>query len=280
MVFRRMATVLITGCSGGIGFLAALEFARRGDSVHATMRNPARGSGLARAAADEGLEVSIAELDVTDDGSVQKAVGSVLEADGRIDVLVNNAGVLHLGSVELLPDAALRSTFETNWFGAIRTIRAVLPAMREQGSGTIVNVSSLAGRLPSPPMNWSHAASKAALSTLSDALAWEVAPLGIKVVCIEPGLFATQIVASAGRPADPGSPYRACEEAMVSFFEAGIGIAADPQIVANAIVAAVEQTGDSPVHVLVGEDSEHFVAAYRSMSEREYKEMVRPVYGF
>jgi NAD(P)-dependent dehydrogenase (short-subunit alcohol dehydrogenase family) len=276
-----MATVLITGCSSGIGLLAALAFARQGDTVYATMRDPARGERLATIVEDEGLDVTIAQLDVTDDGSVRRAVGAVLEADGQIDVLVNNAGVLHLGSVELLAEDALRSTFETNWFGAIRTIRAVLPAMREQGSGTIVNVSSLAGRLPSPPMNWSYAASKAALSTLSDALAWEVGPFGIKVICIEPGLFATQIVASAGRPGDPASPYHAYyEQAMVSFFDEGIKAAADAQIVADAIVESARPGSDTPVHVLVGEDSVDFVAAYRSMSEADFKEMVRPIYGF
>jgi NAD(P)-dependent dehydrogenase (short-subunit alcohol dehydrogenase family) len=275
-----MAVVLITGCSSGFGLVASLAFARRGDRVYATMRDPARGDALARAAQDEGLDVTIAPLDVTDDGSVRAAVDQVLEAEGRIDVLVNNAGILHLGSVELLPEDAFRATFETNFFGAIRMIRAVLPGMRSQRSGTIVNVSSLAGRLPSPPMNWSYAASKAALGTLSDALAWELEPFGINVACIEPGLYATQIVASAGMPSDEDSPYRAYEEALVSFFREGIKMAADPQVVADAILAAVEPTNDPSVHVLVGEDSEHFVDAYRSMTEAEYKAMVRPVYGF
>jgi NAD(P)-dependent dehydrogenase (short-subunit alcohol dehydrogenase family) len=272
--------VVLTGCSSGFGLLSALTFARSGDRVYATMRDPAGGSRLAGVAAAEGLDVTVSQLDVTDDDSVRRAVGEVLEADGRIDVLVNNAGVLHLGSVELLAEEAFRATFETNFFGAIRMIRAVLPAMRAQGSGTIINVSSTAGRLPAPPMNWSYAASKAALGTLSDALGWELEPFGVKVVCLEPGFYPTQIVANAGMPADPDSPYRGYEEAMVRFFDEGMKSEADPQIVAEAIVAAVDRPGHSPVHVLVGEDSEHFVGAYRSMSEGEYKAMVRPVYGF
>jgi NAD(P)-dependent dehydrogenase (short-subunit alcohol dehydrogenase family) len=129
-------------------------------------------------------------------------------------------------------------------------------------------------------MTWSYAASKAALGMLSDGLAWEVEPFGVKVVCIEPGLYATRIVGNAGLPANTDSPYRAYEEAMVSFFEEGIKIAPDPQVVADVIVAAVEQARDTPVHLLVGEGSEHFVGAYRSMSETDYKTMERPFYGF
>jgi NAD(P)-dependent dehydrogenase (short-subunit alcohol dehydrogenase family) len=275
-----MAVVVVTGCSSGFGLLTALAFARRGDIVYATMRDTTRGDPLVRVAESEGLDVHIARLDVTDDASVREAVGRVLGAEGRIDVLVNNAGVLHLGSVELLPEEALRSTFETNYFGAIRMIRAVLPAMRSQCSGTIVNVSSAAGRLPAPPMNWSYAASKAALGALSDALGWELELFGVSVVCVEPGFYPTQIVANAGLPADPGSPYRRYEEAMVTFFEGGMTVEADPQIVADAIVAAVDRPDQSPVHVLVGEDSEHFVGLYRSMTEGEYKAMIRPIYGF
>jgi NAD(P)-dependent dehydrogenase (short-subunit alcohol dehydrogenase family) len=275
-----MAVVVLTGCSSGFGLLSALTFARRGDRVYATMRDPAKGDQLVRAAESEGLDVDIARLDVTDDASVSEAVGQVLDAAGRVDVLVNNAGVLHLGSVELLPEEALRSTFETNFFGAIRMIRAVLPAMRSQRSGTIVNVASAAGRLPAPPMNWSYAASKAALGALSDALGWELEPFGVNVVCVEPGFYPTQIVANAGMPADPGSPYRSYEEAMVTFFQGGMTVEADPQVVANAILAAVDRPAQSPVHVLVGEDSKHFVDLYRSMTEGEYKAMIRPIYGF
>jgi NAD(P)-dependent dehydrogenase (short-subunit alcohol dehydrogenase family) len=276
-----MAVVLVTGCGSGIGPLAALAFARRGDRVYATARAPARAGAVVRAAADEGLDLRVDQLDVTDDASVDSCVGRVLEDAGRIDVLVNNAGVLHLGSVETLPEERLRETFETNFFGVVRTTGAVLPAMRAQRSGTIVNVASAAGLIASPPMNWSYAASKAAVIKLSDALAWEVEPFGIKVVCLEPGFYGTELLTKAARPTDPDSPYRQHEDAIVSFFDQGIEGAPDAQTVASAIVAAVDLPLDATsVHVLVGEDSEHFANAYRAMSEREYKTMVRPIYGF
>ena len=247
----------------------------------ATARAPERAEALVREARRENLDLAVTRLDVTDDLSVLECVARIVAEEGRLDVLVNNAGVLHLGSVELLPTSTLQETFETNFFGAIRTVRAVLPTMRAQGSGTIVNVASLAGLLAAPPMNWSYAASKAALSKLSDALAWEVEPFGIKVVCVHPGVYGTQIVARASRSSDEESPYRAYEQAIASFFDEAMKKAPDPQTVAEAIVAAVERPADATaVHVLVGEDSEYFANAYRSMRESDYKAMVRPVYGF
>ena len=276
-----MAVVLVSGCSSGIGRLTALTFARRGDRVYVTARVPERAGDLVLAAQAEDLDLRVEQLDVTDEASVEGCVGRVLEDAGRIDVLVNNAGVLHLGSVELLSAELLRETFETNFFGVVWMTWAVLPAMRLQRSGTIVNVASGAGLIASPPMNWSYAASKAALIKLSDGLAWEVEPFGIKVVCIEPGFYGTELLRKADRPADPESPYRAYEEAITCFFDKGIQGAPDAQIVADAILAGVDRPLDATsVHVLVGEDSEYFVNAYRTMSERDYKAMVRPIYGF
>jgi NAD(P)-dependent dehydrogenase (short-subunit alcohol dehydrogenase family) len=276
-----MAVVLITGSSSGIGFLTALTFARRGDCVYATARLPQRADELRRIAQNERLDVRVERLDATDPASVRECVERVRDAAGCIDVLINNAGVLHLGSVELLPEPLLRETFETNLFGVVTVLRAVLPTMRAQQAGTIVNVASAAGLISAPPVNWSYAASKAALGKLSDALAWEVEPFGIKVVCLHPGFYRTQLLTRSARPDDVNSPYRAYEEAIVSFFDEGISSAPDAQIVADAIVAAVERPLDATsVHVLVGEGSEHFANAYRSMSETDYKNMLRPIYGF
>ncbi len=276
-----MAVVLITGSSSGIGFLAALAFARQGDRVYATSRSPERADELVRIARSDGLEVSVERMDVTDPASVRDCVERVEAAAGRVDVLVNNAGVAHFGSVELLPEPLLRETFETNLLGAVTVLRAVLPTMRARRAGTVVNVASAAGLIAAPPINWSYAASKAALGKLSDALAWELEPFGIKVVCVHPGFYKTQFLARSGRPEDASSPYHAYEEAIVSFFDNGIEAAPNAQIVADAIVAAVERPLDATsVHVLVGEDSEHFADAYRSMSETDYKKMLRPIYGF
>ena len=175
---------------------------------------------------------------MTKDDSVREAVGHVLEAEGRIDVLVNNAGITHFGTVELLSEDLVRAIFETNLFGALRMTRAVLPTMRAQGSGSIVNVSSLAGRVPTLPIFGFYAASKHGLSVLSDALALEVEPFGMRVACIEPGFFATDIIDKAVRSTENGSPYQALEEAVVAACEREIGQSPDPKIVADAIVAA------------------------------------------
>ena len=200
-----MAVVLVTGCSSGLGRSVALRLARRGERVYATMRHAERGKELHDEAAAEALDLEVLELDVTSDESVGEAVAQVLERDGTVDVVVNNAGIVHLGSVELLPDALMRDTFETNVFGPLRVLRAVLPTMRAQGSGTVVNVSSCAGRVGGLPIHGSYMASKHALSVLSDSLASTVKPFGIRVVCIEPGFFRTPIFTKSTMPA-PSPP--------------------------------------------------------------------------
>jgi len=272
-----MAVVVITGCSSGLGPLTALAFARRGDRVYATMRGAQRGRDLLEAAAAEDLDVRVLELDVNDDVSIKSAVSQVVEAEGRIDVVVNNAGVGHLGSVELLPDELLRDTFETNLYGPVRVLRAVLPTMRARRSGVIVNVSSAAGRVPGVPIHWSYMASKHGVSVLSDALALEVEPFGIRVISIEPGFFKTDIIAKAGRPAPGDSPYRILEDAVVAFMEGGIAGGADAHLVAQVIVDAVE-SDDGRLHVLVGDDAQFFVSQSQSLTEAElatfYKELI------
>ncbi len=273
-----MSVVVLTGCSSGIGLAAALTFARQRDRVYATVRDPSRADRLSRAAAEEDLDLTVAQLDVTDDGSVQEAIGRVLDVEGRIDVLVNNAGVDHFGTVECMPEHLVRSIFETNVFGAVRMIRAVLPTMRAQHSGTIVNVSSVAGRLPTLPVHGFYAASKHVLSVLSEALALEVEPFGIRVVCIEPGFIATDFLARAERP-DERSPYRALEDAVVSTCERDIALGPDPQVVADVIAETANGTSDGSVHVLVGDDAEEYNEASRTMSELEYTALVREYVG-
>ena len=274
-----MAVALVTGCSSGLGRLVALQLARRGDRVYATMRN-AEGPGkeLHDEAVVEGLDLEVLELDVNRDESVQDAVARVLEREGGIDVVVNNAGIGHLGSVELLPEQLIRDTFETNVFGPLRVLRAVLPTMRAQGSGTIVNVSSCAGRVRGFAIHGSYMASKHALSTLSDALAMEVRPLGIRVVCIEPGFFRTPIMTKATIPEDPASPYRTFDEAVTRFMIDGVDNGAEAETVARAVVDAVDDDGGR-VHYLVGEDAEGFVAQDQAFNDQEMQAFYAEVLG-
>ena len=142
--------VFVTGSSTGIGEAIALHFARLGDTVYATMRTPDKSGETLRAAAEvEELDLTLLALDVNDDHSVARAIGAAMERSGRIDVLVNNAGLGNLASVEGVSMEDVKAVFETNVFGPLRTIQAVLPAMRERRSGTIVNITSISGRLVS-----------------------------------------------------------------------------------------------------------------------------------
>lgn len=179
---------LVTGASSGIGRATALLLARSGYRVFATVRSEARAEVL-RADA-EGLPLEILRLDLADEAGATSVVQEVLRRAGRIDVLVNNAGYAKLGAVEDLPRADLRHQFEVNVFGAMQLAREVLPTMRAQRSGRIVNVSSLAGKV-SVPLMGAYCASKFALEAFSDALRAEVKPAGVRVVLVEPGPVAT-----------------------------------------------------------------------------------------
>jgi len=254
-----MSVVLITGCSSGFGLEAALAFGRRGDTVVASMRDPAKAAVLLDRAEQHGLRLEVPVLDVTDDASVVTAVRDVEARHGGVDVLVNNAGVAYGGPIETIDIDRARIVVETNLWGAVRTIRAVLPCMRAKGAGVIINVSSAAGRVPSSPYAGFYSMSKHALGALSEALAWEVAPFGIRVVCVEPGFFATAIYAKGDTGVDMTSPYGADNAWVADFTLKSVEVTGgDAATVAEAIVAAVDDPG-TPLHVLVGDDAVTFV---------------------
>ena len=202
-----MTSVLVTGSSSGFGLLTVVELARRGDRVVATMRDPSRSGPLQAALEEAGIvgEVRVLPLDVTDDRSVREAIAEA----GQLDAVVNNAGVPSGAPVEETPITSLVSVFETNVFGAVRVIQAALPGMRAQGSGHIVNVTSLAAFV-APPFMGAYAASKHAVDALGEALAAEVAPFGIHVTNVAPGAYETPMVAAVDHELDlidPSSPY-------------------------------------------------------------------------
>src|SRR5260370_39451567 len=191
-----MTIALVTGSSSGIGLATAVMLARGGHTVIATMRNLDGAGELRKIVAAEKLPVTVTALNVDDDASVSEAVGKALAENGRIDVLVNNAGVGGGGSVEELPMAVFRQVMETNFFGALRCIKAVVPGMRERRHGCIVNVSSIAGRMALAPAA-AYAASKFALEALSECLAQEMKAFNVRVAIIEPGVIATPIFGKA-----------------------------------------------------------------------------------
>lgn len=184
-----MRNILITGTSSGIGLAASVELAKRGERVFASMRDLSKSGHLRAALEEAGVQATILQLDVTDDASVRRAVTDVISAAGSIDVLLNNAGIGAVGPLELTSDEEMLRIFDTNVFGVLRTVRAVLPFMRARGEGRIVNVSSGAAHSRVGIRLWgAYAASKAALHTLTMELLKEVSPLGIEVVLLEGGV--------------------------------------------------------------------------------------------
>ena len=262
-----MAVVLITGCSSGFGRAAAIGFAERGDQVIATMRDPER--ALAAGATAEGLDrvanVTIDRLDVVDADSRADAVERTLDRFGRIDVLVNNAGVSALGATEEMPDEIFRHQFEANFFGPWELIRLVLPSMRARSAGRIVNVTSIGAQMTSGFYS-AYCATKHALDGLSAGLDIELQQWGIRCVTVVPGGFNTAIVANRVQDAlRPDSVYRRAAEA-IDEYEARMVGKDDLTPVTEAIIAAA--TDDEPrLRYLVGSGTAELLT--RVVEERE-----------
>jgi NAD(P)-dependent dehydrogenase (short-subunit alcohol dehydrogenase family) len=275
-----MGVVVITGCSTGFGYHASVAFGRRGDRVYASMRNPAKGD-LAKVVSDEGLDVEVLGLDVDDDASVRHALGRVLEREGHIDVLVNNAGIGGTSAaIEELGDAEWMSVLTTNLLGPIRCARAVIPSMRVRGHGTIVNVSSTAGRMYGMPITAAYSASKHALCSVSDSLWAELEGFGITVACLEPGFFATSVLDNAVIPDAAGSPYEATRHAVEAFYRTSMDSAPGPDAVVAAILAAADgMLPTDAIHHPVGEDAALFIGGMSSMSYADYHEVGRQLLG-
>ena len=187
-----MKSVIITGANRGIGLETAIAFARAGYQVFATMRNPDKAIELKNKIASESLTIAISVMDVDTDESVNRAMDTILELNGPVDVLVNNAGIERQGSVEEMELADFKSVMETNYFGVLRCTKKVLPSMRERRSGCIINISSVAGRVANSPLG-AYMATKFALEAISESLAGEVKPYNIHVAIVEPGIISTDM---------------------------------------------------------------------------------------
>ncbi|HXZ42579.1 MAG TPA: SDR family oxidoreductase [Terriglobales bacterium] len=264
-----MASVLITGTSKGIGFEAALAFGRAGHKVHATMRNPSQSPQLAETAAREKLPITVSTMDVDSDHSVSNRIAQIHKDHGPIDVLVNNAGVERVGSVEELPLADFRAVMETNYFGAIRCIQALAPHMRQRRSGCIINVTSVAGRIASAPLT-PYTASKWALEALSEALAGEMKTFNVRVAIVEPGIIDT---AMARRMEDPpaDSPYRQ-RARFTSLFVASLKNPVPPSLVGQKILEIAEN-GTWKLRHLVGPDAVPFLQWRGQMTDEQWVDL-------
>ena len=264
-----MATVLITGTSRGIGFATALAFGRAGHSVAAAMRNPAGAPELSKIASSENLSITVYPIDVDSDTSVHDGIDLISREMGPIDVLVNNAGIERMGTVEELPLEGFRAVMETNYFGVIRCIQAVLPGMTKRGSGCIINITSVAGRIATPPMS-AYSASKFALESLSEILAQEVKSLGIRVAIVEPGIIDTSMAQHITvKPEASRYPHA---ERLGALFTASLKNSVPPTVVADKILE-IADGGTVTLRHPVGPDALPFIGWRQSMNDEQWVEL-------
>lgn len=256
-----MSRVLITGCSTGIGRATAIELTERGHDVVATARRPET---------LDDLEVAqTLPLDVDDPDSVQAAV----DAAGGIDVLVNNAAWGVIGPIETVPLDQVRAMYDTNVFGVLRMLQAVLPGMRQRGSGTVVNISSLAGRMATMPFNGLYASTKHALEAITEMLYYEMRRFGIRVVAVEPGWTATSWSSNERWLGVDQPPYDELYGYIKALDEEGLADASSAEDVAAVIVEAIE-SDDPPLRMPVGEDAQEIVELRRKLDDHEFEQLV------
>jgi NAD(P)-dependent dehydrogenase (short-subunit alcohol dehydrogenase family) len=277
---KAQSVALVTGSSSGIGFETSLLLARNGFHTYASMRDLKKSKDITQIANKEKLPLQVVQLDVIDDRSVREAIDKIVAENQRIDVLVNNAGYGLLGALEDLSIEEIKAQFETNFFGAIRVTQQVLPVMRKQKSGgTIVNISSVGGRMSFPGLSAYHG-TKFALEGLSESLAYEIEPYGIRLVVIEPGFVRTNIMNSsiiAKKAQDPNSPYFSLIQQLEKSFKSAMentSASSPPEEVAKVVLQAV--TSDSPkLRYAVGNDAASLIQAKTTMSDTEFAGLIK-----
>ena len=267
-------TVFITGASSGFGKLAAKKFQSEGWNVVATMRTPQNETEL-----NQLDNVLVTELDVTKSETIASAVAEAKSKFGSIDVLVNNAGYGTAGPLEAATDKEIRAQMEVNFFGLIDVTKGVLPVMREQKSGTIVNLSSIGGRITFPYFSLYHA-TKFAVEGLTESMQYELNPLGIHLKLVEPGAFKTDFGTRSLNVFD-STDYPDYQGQLQTFFgnvEQMIEHGGDPQEVADTIFTA-STDGSNQLRYLVGADAVQFYQAKTQMDDHSFKDMVREQMG-
>jgi len=268
---------LVTGSSSGIGFETSVILARAGFNTYASMRNLEKSKNITEIAKKEKIPLQVIQLDVNNDGSVKDAIFKIVNAGQRIDVLINNAGYALFGTVEDTSIEEIKAQFETNFFGVVRVTQQVLPIMRRQNSGTIVNVSSVGGRIGLPALSAYHS-TKFALEGLSESIAFELEPFGIRVVIIEPGVIRTNILnssSSAKKALDPKSPYFSLSQKLNDNFKSMMEseLSSPPEEVAKVILQAV--TSENPqLRYSVGDDAANLIHARKNMPDKEFRKMI------
>ena len=274
---EQLKVAIVTGSSSGIGYATSLLLARNRFHTYATMRNIEKSADIQDIANKEGLPLQVIQLDVNDDASIRNSIKRIERENERIDVLVNNAGYGLVGAFEDLSVEEIKSQFETNIFGVIRLTQQVLPIMRKQKSGKIVNVSSGAGRIGFPGMS-AYVSSKFALEGLSESMSYELEPFGIKVVIIEPGVIRTNfkknsVMSKKSLDNSSISPYSSIIQKIDSSISSIIEHATPPEEVAKAILHAI--TSNNPkLRYLVGNDMIMMAETKKSMSDEDFRKMM------
>ena len=265
---------LVTGSSSGIGYETALALARENYYTFATMRNTGKAGPIQEIAKKENLNLEVIELDVDKEDSIKSAVKVILEKKGRIDVLVNNAGYGLFGCVEDVSINELKAQFETNFFGLVALIQEVSPIMRKQGSGIIVNVSSVAGRIGFPGTP-AYISSKFALEGLSECMRYEMSPFGIKTIIIEPGVIKTNFFSSMKvTEGKPNSPYKEITEKVLNGVKMMAEMGTLPSEVAKTILKAIQTDEPLPRYV-VGSDASMFLEAKKMKTDIEFENYIK-----
>jgi NAD(P)-dependent dehydrogenase (short-subunit alcohol dehydrogenase family) len=267
---------IVTGSSTGIGYDTSLILARSGFLTYATMRNLNKSENLKSVATKENLPIRIKQLDVTDDVSVTNAIQSISSEAGHIDVLVNNAGYGLNGAFEDLAMDEIKAQYETNVFGLIRTTQAVLPIMRRQKSGAIVNISSGAGRFGFPTGS-AYVSTKFAVEGLSESMSYELEPFGIKVAIVEPGVIRTNFgdgLVVAKKSQDPNSPYSQMMQRSAAGFEKMMKNASSPDVVAKVVLNAIKDENPS-LRYLAGSDVETWLGGKRKVADEEFHKRMK-----
>ncbi len=271
---------VVTGASSGIGFETALALAREGYHTYATMRDITKSDKIKEVGEKDGLKISVLELDVDNNDSVKVAIKKILDEKQRIDVLVNNAGWGLWGCVEDVSVDEFKTQFETNFFSVIRLIQEVGPTMRKQGSGKIINISSVAGRIGFPASP-AYISSKFALEGLSESLRLEMAPFGVDVIIIEPGVIKTNFLnpVRLAKKSESDTAYRDITARVVSGVKMMAEMGTPPKEVADTIVKSINDDKPLPRYI-VGNDASMFLEAKKSKTDIEFENYLKKeLYG-
>jgi short-subunit dehydrogenase len=274
---QRESVAVVTGSSSGNGLETSLLLAKNGFYTYATMRNTDKSTRIKEIAKNDGVSLEILQLDVTDDKSIVDAIDIIDNRHQRIDVLVNNAGYEYHGAVEELSMDEIKTQFETNFFGAVRVTKAVLPTMRKQRSGAIINVSSIGGII-GVPLNSAYVGSKFALEGFSESMKYELEGFGIKVILIEPGAVNTNFLDNAKQAQtamNPDSPYaefsKKLSEGVRERFKT---TSSSPKQVAEVILSAIKSEKPN-TRYLVGNDAVAIQERRKSSSDSEFEQWIK-----